>query len=73
MHPREQLLQKAAYLKRSGQPLPVDVLAEADRLGILLSDFCDQTTKLTQSQGDNTSWHQNNLSSPNKAQRSTRG
>jgi hypothetical protein len=54
MHPREQLLQKAAYLKRSGQPLPVDVLAEADRLGILLSDFCDQTTKPTQTSKETT-------------------
>jgi hypothetical protein len=47
MHPREQLLQKAVYLSRLGKPLPVDVLVEAERLGIILSDFCNHTNKPT--------------------------
>jgi len=45
MHPREHLLQKAVYLTRLGKPLPVDVLLEAERLGIILSDFCNHTIK----------------------------
>jgi len=57
MHPREHLLQKAVYLTRLGKPLPVDVLLEAERLGIILSDFCNHTIKPTNHDAKETNKH----------------
>ena len=36
MHPREKVLQKVELLKQRGELIPLDVLAEADRWGLLI-------------------------------------
>ena len=36
MHPREKVLQTARLLQSRGEPIPLDVLAEADRLGLII-------------------------------------
>ena len=36
MHPREKVLQTARLLQSRGKPIPLDVLAEADRLGLII-------------------------------------
>ena len=37
MHPRERLLQTAGHYKSRGLPIPIDVLAAADRLGLIIN------------------------------------
>lgn len=37
MHPRERILQTAGHYKSRGLPIPTDVLAEADRLGLIFN------------------------------------
>lgn len=39
MNPREKVLGVGNLYLRRGQPIPIDVLAEADRLGLSLRDF----------------------------------
>tara|TARA_B100001057_G_scaffold35947_1_gene32524 strand:+ start:6870 stop:7079 length:210 start_codon:yes stop_codon:yes gene_type:complete len=39
LHPREYLLGRAKLLQQRGQPIPLDMLAEADRLGLSLELF----------------------------------
>ena len=36
MHPREKILQTARLLQSRGETIPLDVLAEADRLGLII-------------------------------------
>ena len=51
MHPRERLLEMGKLYLNRGEPIPVDVLAEAEEWGILLSDF-DQPTQTIDHEGD---------------------
>jgi hypothetical protein len=37
MHPRERVLEEARLCRMQGLPLPVDLIARAESLGILLS------------------------------------
>lgn len=39
MHPREKVLEQARLYHLKGEPLPVDLLAHADVLGILISSL----------------------------------
>jgi len=39
MHPHERLLGMARLLQMRGEPIPLDMLAEAERLGLSLSLF----------------------------------
>ena len=39
MHPREKVLEQARLYHLKGEPLPVDLLAHADALGILISSL----------------------------------
>lgn len=46
MHPRERVLEEARLCRMQGLPLPVDLIARAESLGILLSylDHPEQST-----------------------------
>ena len=44
MHPRERLLGMARLLKERGEPIPLDMMVEADLLGLSLKEF-DQPTQ----------------------------
>jgi hypothetical protein len=44
MHPRERLLGMARLLQIRGEPIPLDMLAEAERLGLSLQLFDEPTT-----------------------------
>lgn len=46
MNPREKVLGMGNLYVRRGEPIPLDVLAEADRLGLSLTDF-DQPETIT--------------------------
>ena len=46
MHPRERLLGMARLLKERGEPIPLDMMVEADLLGLSLREF-DQPTNPT--------------------------
>ena len=46
MHPREMLLGMVRLYQQRGEPIPIDVLAEADRLGLSVAQF-DQPTLIT--------------------------
>lgn len=56
MHPREMLLGMVRLYQQRGEPIPIDVLAEADRLGLSVTQF-DQplhnTTDANLREGDN--------------------
>ena len=43
MHPREKVLGKAKLLRQQNQPIPLDLLAEADSLGISLEVLGENT------------------------------
>jgi hypothetical protein len=43
MHPRERILEMGKLCLERGEPIPVDLLAEAETWGLMLSDF-DQPT-----------------------------
>lgn len=46
MHPKERLLGMAKMLQLRGEPIPADMLAEADRLGLSLSLFDEPINKI---------------------------
>ena len=52
MNPREKVLGMGNLYVRRGQPIPLDVLAEADRLGLSLTDF-DQPQTITDNDNAN--------------------
>ena len=58
MHPRERLLGMAKLLQLRGQPLPLDMLAEAERLGLSLQLF-DEPTNTNE---DNANLHEGDIS-----------
>jgi len=39
MHPKDRVLKLAVLYQQRGQPLPLDLLAEADHLGLSLKEF----------------------------------
>lgn len=39
MHPRERLLGMARLLKQRGEPIPLDMMVEAEQLGLSLKEF----------------------------------
>ena len=43
MHPRERLLGLAQLYRQRGQPVPLDVLVEAEQLGLSLQEFDEPT------------------------------
>ena len=45
MHPREKVLEQARLYHLKGEPLPVDLLAHADALGILISSLAPPPKK----------------------------
>lgn len=46
MHPREFLLGKARLLLKRGEPIPLDMLAEAEQLGLVLDTLEDNEANL---------------------------
>lgn len=46
MHPRERLLGKARQLRLRGEPIPTDMLAEAERLGLSHRIFNEPTHQI---------------------------
>lgn len=48
MHPRERVLGVALLAKRKGEQVPLDVLAELDRYGLDVSEFCEPPTTIEQ-------------------------
>jgi hypothetical protein len=44
MDPKERLLNVAAIYRQRGDPIPLDVLAEADQLGLSLEEFDEPST-----------------------------
>jgi hypothetical protein len=54
MHPRERLMGMARRLQMRGEPIPLDMLAEAERLGLSLSLFNEPTHNIDNNdEGDN--------------------
>lgn len=51
MNPVEKLLGMARKLQSQGKPIPLDMLAEADELGLCLSEF-DQPTQPQDHEGE---------------------
>ena len=47
MHPRERVLGMARFYKKRGIPIPLDLLAEASEMGLMLTEF-DQPKVETQ-------------------------
>ena len=58
MHPRERVLEQARLCQLRGQPVPVDLLAEADALGISLTQMGQPhtTTNVDQKPKEITKW-----------------
>jgi hypothetical protein len=53
MHPRERILEMGKLCLERGEPIPLDLLAEASELGLSLSDFDEPTFTETQEGDDN--------------------
>jgi hypothetical protein len=52
MDPRERLLGLAVIYRQRGDPIPLDVLAEADQLGLSLEEFDEPVTFNKQHEGE---------------------
>jgi len=52
MHPRERVLELVTLYQRRGEPIPLDLLARADELGLSLH-ICDQPLTYDFDKGDN--------------------
>jgi hypothetical protein len=52
MDPRERILGIGKLHVLRGEPIPLDVLAEADRLGLSLTDFDQPKTSQIDHEGD---------------------
>jgi hypothetical protein len=52
LHPREYLLGKAKLLLQRGEPIPLDMLAEAEQLGLVLDTLEDQQHNANSQEGD---------------------
>ena len=56
MHPRERILEMGKLYLDRGEPIPLDLLAEADKWGLSLSEFGEPTTTQVEPEGEY-SWH----------------
>ena len=61
MNPVEKLLGMARKLQSQGKPIPLDMLVEADELGLCLSEF-DQPQQPHDHEGDDIYGRQSKLS-----------
>lgn len=52
MNPREKVLGMGNLYVQRGEPIPIDLLAEADQLGLSLDDFDQPTTFANLQEGD---------------------
>ena len=52
MHPRERLLGLARLLQERGEPIPLDMLAQAEELGLVLDTLEEQQTPANSQEGD---------------------
>ena len=75
MHLREKVLGLARLHLMRGEPIPADLLAEADSLGLLLSAFDQPTnTTTTTPSKESLKWQMQELTtSPTRGEPSTRG
>ncbi len=53
MHPRERVLGMARFYRKRGQPIPLDLLAEASEMGLILTEFDQPKVENTDHEGDN--------------------
>ena len=53
MHPRERVLGMARFYKERGQPIPLDLIAEADELGLIISELEQPIVETQDHEGDN--------------------
>ena len=54
MNPEELLLGRVKTLRKRGKPIPLDLLAEADHLGLSLIEFDEPTTITETDEGADT-------------------
>ena len=74
MHLREKVLGLARLHLMRGEPIPADLLAEADSLGLLLSAFDQPTNTTTKPSKESSKWQMQELTtSPTRVEPSTRG
>ena len=52
MHPRERLLGMARLLRMRGEPIPLDMMVEAEQLGLSLTEFDQPKTNQANMEGD---------------------
>ena len=52
MHPREYLLGKAKLLLKRGEPIPLDMLAQAEELGLVLDSLEDNEQNANYQEGE---------------------
>lgn len=52
MHPRERLLGMARLLRERGEPIPLDMMVEADLMGLSLTVFDQPRTPTADMEGD---------------------
>jgi len=58
MNPREKVLGMGNLYIRRGLPIPIDILAEADRLGLSVTDFDQPSNPQTE---DNANFHKETI------------
>jgi len=54
MNPREKLLGIGKLHLLRGEPIPLDILVQADELGLSIEDFGEPTVETQDHEGDNT-------------------
>jgi len=52
LNPREKLLGMGKRFLERGEPIPIDLLAEAERYGLLLEDFGEPRNYIFNNQGE---------------------
>ncbi len=52
MHPRERLLGLARLLQERGEPIPLDMLAQAEELGLVLDTLEDNQQNANYQEGE---------------------
>ena len=53
MHPRDTILEMGRLYLLRGEPVPLDILARADQLGLSLADFGEPAINHSDAEGDN--------------------
>jgi len=54
MHPRERVLGMARHFIKRGLPIPVDLIAEADELGLIITQLDQPKVETPDHEGDTT-------------------